>query len=61
MQRWICTVCQYIYNPAEGDPVNDVPPGVAFDELLSDWRCPLCKAAKTFFERYPDLERGPEE
>ncbi len=50
MQRWICTICQYVYDPAEGDPVNDVPPDVSFEELLPDWHCPVCEAAKSFFE-----------
>ena len=49
MQSWVCTVCQYVYDPEEGDPVNDVPPGVSFEELLDDWSCPVCKAAKSFF------------
>ena len=57
MQRWICTVCRYIYNPAEGDEINDVPPGVSFEELLIDWKCPVCAAGKTFFEPYPDPDR----
>lgn len=58
MQRWVCNVCQYIYDPAEGDPVNDVPPGVSFEELLIDWRCPVCEAGKSFFEPYPDPSPG---
>lgn len=58
MQRWVCNVCQYIYDPAQGDPVNDVPPGVSFEELLIDWRCPVCEAGKSFFEPYPDPSPG---
>ncbi|HJV67172.1 MAG TPA: rubredoxin [Geomonas sp.] len=50
MQSWVCTICQYIYDPADGDLVNDVPPGVSFEELLQDWTCPVCKAGKTFFQ-----------
>jgi rubredoxin len=49
LQSWICTVCQYVFDPAEGDPVNEVPPGVSFEELLESWNCPVCKAAKSFF------------
>lgn len=54
MQRWICNICQHIYDPDQGDPVNDVPPDVSFEELLPDWHCPVCKASKTFFEPYPE-------
>lgn len=61
MQRWRCTVCEYLYDPAEGDPVNDVPSGVSFDELLLDWKCPVCQAGKNLFEPYPDPEPGSDE
>jgi rubredoxin len=53
MQRWICTICQYVYNPAEGDLDNDIPPGTPFFDLLNVWTCPVCKAAKSFFVPYP--------
>lgn len=49
MQSWVCTVCQYLYDPQEGDAVNDVPPGVSFEELLDDWSCPVCNSPKGFF------------
>jgi rubredoxin len=49
MQAWKCTVCQYVYDPAEGDSGNDIPPGVSFEELLEAWSCPVCKAGKGFF------------
>lgn len=54
MQKWICTICQYVYDPAGGDSVNDVPPEVPFSELLVDWKCPVCKTSKAFFVPYPD-------
>lgn len=49
MQRWVCTLCRHIYDPAEGDSANEVPAGIPFDELLENWSCPDCKAAKSFF------------
>ena len=49
MQHWICTTCRYVYDPAQGDPVNEIPPGVSFEELLEAWACPVCKAGKSFF------------
>ena len=52
MQKWICTVCEHVYDPLEGDPVNDVPAEVPFEDLLEDWGCPICKAAKSFFVPY---------
>ncbi|MDP2646303.1 MAG: rubredoxin, partial [Desulfobacterales bacterium] len=26
MEKYVCTVCGYVYDPAEGDPDNDVDP-----------------------------------
>ena len=50
MQRWKCTVCDYVYNPSDGDPANDVPPETSFEDLLEEWKCPVCKAGKSFFQ-----------
>ncbi|BBA69390.1 rubredoxin [Geobacter sulfurreducens] len=49
MQRWICTVCQYVYDPSVGDPLNGVPPGTPFEELPDEWVCPVCGVAKNMF------------
>ncbi|NJL08192.1 MAG: rubredoxin [Methylacidiphilales bacterium] len=57
-QRWVCTNADcdpYIYDPAVGDPVNLVdpghplPPGIAFEDLPDDWRCPDCGSPKSYF------------
>jgi rubredoxin len=49
MQRYVCEVCNYVYDPAEGDPENGVAPGTAFDNLPGDWVCPLCGVGKESF------------
>lgn len=51
MERWICTICQYVYDPAVGDPDRDIPPGTPFESLPDDWACPLCGAGKDVFEK----------
>jgi Fe-Mn family superoxide dismutase len=56
MKRYICTACEYVYDPAEGDPENGVPPGTPFEELSDDWVCPLCGVDRELFE--PAEERG---
>ena len=53
MQNWMCTICQYVYDPAKGDPLNEVPPEVSFEDLLETWSCPTCKAGKSFFVPLP--------
>lgn len=50
MQKYICTVCGYVYDPAQGDADNGVKPGTAFEALPDSWVCPLCGAAKDMFE-----------
>lgn len=51
MERWICTICQYVYDPALGDPDRDIAPGTSFEDLPDDWCCPLCGAGKDVFEK----------
>lgn len=49
MEKYRCEVCDYIYDPAKGDPDSDVDPGTAFSDLPDDWTCPLCGADKDEF------------
>ena len=43
MGKYICTVCGYIYDPADnGD--------IAFEDLPQDWVCPECGVGKDQFE-----------
>ncbi|HOX13157.1 MAG TPA: rubredoxin [Spirochaetales bacterium] len=49
MQKYVCDVCGYIYDPAVGDPDSGVKPGTSFDALPADWVCPMCGAGKDSF------------
>jgi rubredoxin len=51
MEKWTCTVCGYVYDPAVGDPVSDIASGTAFEDLPEDWICPLCGVGKDMFEK----------
>lgn len=44
MEKWVCTVCGYVYDPAEND-------NVAFEALPEDYVCPLCSVGKDQFEK----------
>ena len=46
MKKYICTVCQWVYDPEIGDPEQGVEPGVPFEALPDDWVCPLCSVGK---------------
>jgi flavin reductase (DIM6/NTAB) family NADH-FMN oxidoreductase RutF/rubredoxin len=50
MEKYVCQVCGYVYDPAAGDPDNGVEAGTAFEDLPDDWVCPVCGAAKEQFE-----------
>ena len=51
MDKWECTACTYVYDPAAGDPDNGVEAGTAFENLPDDWICPECGAGKDEFEK----------
>ena len=42
--RYVCSICGYVYDPAEHDEV-------AFEDLSDDWKCPLCKQPKEKFNK----------
>jgi rubredoxin len=50
MQKWVCTLCGYIYDPEIGDPDNGIKSGTKFEDLPADWVCPDCGASKDDFE-----------
>ncbi|WP_456433922.1 rubredoxin [Thermosulfuriphilus sp.] len=49
MKKYMCSVCGYVYDPEAGDPINDIPPGTAFEDLPDHWVCPVCGASKEAF------------
>ncbi len=49
MQKYVCSVCGYVYDPAVGDPDNGIAPGTSFEDLPEDWACPLCSVGKDMF------------
>lgn len=50
MKKWQCTVCGYVYDPANGDPDGNIKAGTAFEDLPDNWVCPECGAGKDMFE-----------
>lgn len=49
MKKYVCNVCGWIYDPAEGVPDKDIAPGIAFEDLPDDFVCPVCEAPKSEF------------
>lgn len=46
MDKYVCDVCGYVYDPAVGDPDNGIDPGTSFDQLPEDWVCPCAAWAR---------------
>jgi len=49
-----CKICWYVYDPAAGDPVWQIPPGTPFSELPLHWTCPTCACLQDQFLVLPD-------
>lgn len=51
MDKYICTVCDWVYDPEIGDPEHGIAPGTKFEDIPDDWICPLCGVGKEDFEK----------
>ncbi len=51
MDKYVCTICGYVYDPEKGDPDAGIEPGTKFEDLPDDWTCPVCGASKDDFEK----------
>ena len=49
LKKFQCVVCGYIYDPEQGDPTKNIPPGTAFEDLPDNWACPICGVGKSEF------------
>ena len=50
MKKYRCTVCDWIYDPATGDPDGGIAPGTPFEAIPDDGTCPVCGVGKDQFE-----------
>ena len=53
MAKYTCTVCQWVY--------DEEKEGTKFEDLASDWVCPICGVEKDMFElqaQFLNLEKG---
>ena len=50
MEKHVCKVCGYEYDPAAGDPDNGIVPGTPFEDIPDNWVCPVCGVTKEEFE-----------
>ncbi len=48
--KYVCTVCGWVYDEAEGAPEQGIAPGTKWEDLPEDFTCPLCSVGKELFE-----------
>ena len=46
----LCTVCQWVYDPAQGEQNQDIAPGTIWAEVPDYFLCPECGLGKEVFE-----------
>lgn len=49
MKKYVCNICGWTYDEAEGDPSNEIAAGTKFEELPDDFVCPYCGVGKDQF------------
>lgn len=54
MQKYICNVCGWIYDPAIGVPDQGIKPGTKFEDLPDSFTCPECGVGKDEFSPIND-------
>ncbi|SMC21109.1 Rubredoxin [Andreprevotia lacus DSM 23236] len=50
MKKYMCLICGFIYDEAEGIPQDGIAPGTQWDDVPINWTCPDCGARKDDFE-----------
>ncbi len=50
MKKYVCVVCNYVYDPKLGMPEDGIAPGTAFEDIPDGWNCPDCGVSKADFE-----------
>jgi len=49
--KYVCDVCGWVYDEAEGAPDNGVPAGTKWEDVADDFVCPLCGVGKDSFSQ----------
>ena len=57
-RSWMCVVCGFIYDEAEGLPEEGIEPGTRWEEIPDDWCCPDCGVRETVDFVHVEPERS---
>ena len=58
MKKYVCTVCNWVYDEEKGDPDNGIAPGTSWDDLPEDYVCPECGVGRDMFKKKEDFLNG---
>jgi rubredoxin len=50
MKTYMCVICGFVYDEAQGLPDEGIAPGTKWEDVPLNWRCPECGAGKEDFE-----------
>ena len=50
MKSYMCVICGFVYNEADGLPEERIAPGTSWQDVPLNWVCPDCGARKEDFE-----------
>lgn len=53
--RYICSMCDYIYDEKRGEPHRGIKPGTKFEDLPEDYVCPVCATDPKIVLRYGNV------
>jgi rubredoxin len=53
--RYICSMCDYIYDEKRGEPHRGIKAGTKFEDLLEDYVCPVCATDPKIVLRYGNV------
>ncbi|OGV26540.1 MAG: rubredoxin [Legionellales bacterium RIFCSPHIGHO2_12_FULL_37_14] len=49
-KKYMCVICGFIYDEAEGWPEDGIEPGTKWEDVPENWYCPDCGASKSDFQ-----------
>ena len=50
VKKYKCNMCGWVYDEAKGVPDEGIEVGTAWEDIPSDWVCPVCGSVKEDFD-----------
>ncbi len=52
-RTWMCVVCGFLYDEAQGWPDDGIAAGTRWESVPDSWMCPDCGVGKQDFDMVP--------